>query len=488
MTDRLGKIRFIAGWGVLASLGFGGIAWAAGEATGTAKMKNSLREVVTLPMECVEHRMGLTLGLGYTVDEGFGFQSSAEPESIRACRSQVSRHPKDSKAWYRLGQMLVADDRPQQADEALSRAIDLARADAARHPNGFEAALRLGRALSVLGQRAEAVVALRSAVERWPKRCSARIALAAAIVGLGTAESRDEAKQVYDEALLAFPRRATVYAARAGLLFYGFQEQALEDYRRAGELAPDDPYALALSPWMEEAASAMRVGQGMALERSWADLSPAVRKAVSRTMARLSRIGLSDDPTRAGKALTALGFLRYELQHDVPGSLASLEAALRRDPNRLDAREMILHVYGVEGQWWELADTSRVYARQLGRVRFHLVAAYALTRLERFEEAKGELDSALLRQPDDLALLLSRAALALRQPEGDGVELAGSLLGRAEKEYPLQPRFKADFAYMRGLHLALTGQTAAARVELSQALVSPYNRQAKKALAILGRS
>ncbi|MFN3649028.1 MAG: hypothetical protein ACK47B_05555 [Armatimonadota bacterium] len=448
----------------------------------------AVRQLVSLPFGILDHRMGLTLGLGYIAGEGFAFRSMAvDPEAIRRAHARADRQRNDAGSWYRLGLLLRADRRPQEAAEALSHAVRLALAAAERRPDDPQAAELLARAQLASGDPAAAAVTLRTAVERWPGRRSTRIALGLSLSIAGTPESLHEAERVFDAAVALAPRNPDVYAARANFRFGRARErEALDDYHRAGELGRDDPYALALAPWMEGAAAAPVTGGQLALDTTWAALSPSAREAISRTTERLQRLCRHSDSTVAGKALTALGFVRYELQHDVTGSLSALRAALRRDPSRQDAREMILHIYGVEEQWDELAACSEAWSRGKDSVRLRLIAAFAYSQAGRCAEAASRLDEALRAEPNDLALLLTRAALALKHPQDPGGDaLAGSLLDKAAGLVDAQPEFRPEVAYFRGLHLALSGQSEAARAALTEALSSPEASGARQALALL---
>jgi tetratricopeptide (TPR) repeat protein len=431
--------------------------------------------------------MGLTLGIAFTQRSGFGFHYSAvDPEALDRARAAAVRGGSDAAAWYHLGLLLRADGRDRDAGTALSRAVELARAAVAGHPGSRHAAELLAGAQLAAGDADGAAVTLRGLARRLPRRWRIRAALGTALAA-GKSPRIEEAERCYDAAVALAPADPGAHAARATFLFWTANREVggLAEYRLAARLGRRNPYAVALPAWMDLAATVRRTGVEMASDATWAALSADAREAALATMERLRQLSRSREGRTGSRALTALGFLRYELRHDVAGALTALRAALRRDPGCRDAQEMTMHILALEDRWEELTGLCNANVRRRDRARLRLVAAFALEKLTRLPEAVRQLDSALRTAPDDLPLLLARAALALKQPAPGGAAEAGSLLDRAAARLADQPQFRPEYAFLHGLYLALTGDPQAARSELTEATAGPEARQARQALTLL---
>ena len=136
-----------------------------------------------------------------------GRQATDATQARRAFETAVSLAPDHAPALVSLGEMLVRENRPREAEALLRRAIDLEADLAAAHKN-------LGIAVAADGRFAEGVEHVRRAIALSPNTVSFRYSLASVLRQAGR---RDEAAQQFRRILERWPSHPGATQALAAL-------------------------------------------------------------------------------------------------------------------------------------------------------------------------------------------------------------------------------------------------------------------------------
>ena len=283
--------------------------------------------IVWLMIGAVDLRAGQPVA---TVDVS-GFELEIRRQITAAHRAVVAR-PRDAELNGRLGMILQAYERYEQAAVFLGSAHRLAPAD-------FRWAFYLGIVQSELGRAGEAVKALQIAGQLRPDHLPARLRLAEALLADGqTVPSRD----LYEEVLRARPGEAlALYGLGRIAYFGGEREQSATLFRRAIEIYPGYGaahygYGMVLRDLgrTDEARQHLLLSQERRLER------PSIDDPYLAAISELN-LGATLHLTR-GRALEAAG--------KIDESIAAHEKALELRPGLLQAHLNLITLYGRRGR------------------------------------------------------------------------------------------------------------------------------------------
>ena len=189
-------------------------------------------------------------------------QAGRLADAEKLYRQVLAQQPNHADALHRLGGVLAALNRNDEAADSIRRALTL-------RPNWPEASSNLGNVLRNLGRLDEAVAACRQALALKPDYAIAHNNLANALKDQG---HRDEAITAYRRAVALNPNYAKALG-NLGLALYGAGQldEAIAAYRRAIALQPDNPdhhnnlgNALGDTGHLDEAIAAYR--QAVALQ------------------------------------------------------------------------------------------------------------------------------------------------------------------------------------------------------------------------------
>lgn len=153
-------------------------------------------------------------------------------QARNAFQEAVSANPEDADAWFAMATLDELDGNLSGAIEKYQRASDILGED-------WECLFRIGDLLLKLDRPDEALAVLTKAVELGPRSGSATKALAEAYFRAG---DNQQATAVYREAARLLPMDPEVWTNLGILLAEsGRFDEALEELTKATQLAPDDP-------------------------------------------------------------------------------------------------------------------------------------------------------------------------------------------------------------------------------------------------------
>jgi tetratricopeptide (TPR) repeat protein len=275
----------------------------------------------------------------------------------------------------------------------------------------------------------------------------------------------------------------------------------LDDLRQGARLS-QDPGVLVAAAFTEIMVSTANSSQ----EIDWADmsqldaddilnaLSVKSQNSVKATLARLEKLAQPRD-RRGAEAGAALGFLRYTLR-DTDKVDAALRGAVERVPTFDPAWELRMGLRVEQENYEDLAALGEERLKYMATVRNHLLLAKAYEKLEKLDKAEAHAQAALKQKPDDFLTNLMVAALLMkRSTDAATLARAGERLTRAGKMMNKMPPGESfvdymsrtkDYGFLRGIYLALNGDTEKARVQLKETLASaPEEESVQEALAAL---
>ena len=142
---------------------------------------------------------------------------------------EAIRHAACLEFYVNLGALWISTGRADMALGPLQKAIDLA-------PNCAAAHLNLGMAKAALGNDADALPSFRKAIDLQPRNPDILRRFAALLKKLGRG---GEAVPLYERAMAESPTAETHFEFGELLFGLGKRDRAIEQYRRAIELAPE---------------------------------------------------------------------------------------------------------------------------------------------------------------------------------------------------------------------------------------------------------
>ena len=253
-----------------------------------------------------------------TLAAGLDHHRAGRTDQARAIYAALlADDPDNAEAHHLMGVLQLQTAAPAQAIEHLDRAVALA-PDVAKY-HGNRAA-----ALGALGRRDEAVAAMERAVGLDPDDLLYRINLATA---LGEAGRQAEAGAVWHEVAARDPANADARSELAHLaLRAGDMDAAVPLYRRASELAPDDPVRHSHLCVMLNSAAGVPLAEIYAEHRAWND----------RHAKPLAGSAPPPDNDRDPDRPLRVGYVSADWRHHPVGYL-TLPALSNHDPDRIEA-------------------------------------------------------------------------------------------------------------------------------------------------------
>jgi tetratricopeptide (TPR) repeat protein len=367
--------------------------------------------------------------------------------ALEAARRGAERRPKDPLAHLWLGQMFLADGKTAEAEASLKKAVDLAPGDARTLGGLFQFYARTGR----------------------PDR------------------AREILPKIVENPKLADVQRATILAVGYDLL--GDKKQAEANYRRAAEVAVDDP-----SPQIQLAGYLLRARVDDRAEperllretvRRWPDSSLARQMLAELLMDR----GGEPQWREALQLVEQVGKDRQML--DVDRRAQALILARRGGRENLNKARQIFEELVGDARKAQASDLARLAQLYEGENKFDLarqqylkllsrdnpsaahLAAYIelLLRHDRFAEAAEWLAKLEAIRPDDLGVAQLRSRCLHGQGKDKEIEplvesLAQKLLKRPAKDTNPEKtkQREAELALRVGsLYLAVNQSQAAER-------------------------
>ena len=175
----------------------------------------------------------------------------------RICRQALNAHPRDANLLCLLGASLIQQQKPQEAEHTLSRAVRIF-ADFSRAHEG------LAEALIMQGRLPEALEALERAAELEPGSASIRMKKAKVLTGLG---QDDDATREFEESFKLTPHRED--------LVRGLNLQRMGNVREAEQVFRD---VLLKDP---SNVDALRLLAGVAMRaKQWGDAEMLLERAL----------------------------------------------------------------------------------------------------------------------------------------------------------------------------------------------------------------
>jgi len=136
-----------------------------------------------------------TIGLHFRLGRAILMQSheaAALREALPEFEAELRLNPRDAAAEYEIAQVLLAEQKPDDALPHLQRAADLA-------PDFPEALIALAKCRAEHGQNAAAIPLLEHAVELTPRSQAAHLALMLAYRNAGRAQDAQAQKEIVDK-------------------------------------------------------------------------------------------------------------------------------------------------------------------------------------------------------------------------------------------------------------------------------------------------
>jgi tetratricopeptide (TPR) repeat protein len=226
----------------------------------------------------------------------------------------------------------------------------------------------------------------------------------------------------------------------------------------------------------------------------WDALSEKSQNSVNATLARLEKMAQARDK-RGAEAGTALGCLCYFLR-DTEKAETALRGAVERHPTFDPAWELRMGMLVEQERYEDMAALGEERLKHKDSTRNRLLLAKAYEKTEKYDKAEIHAQAAWKRRPNDfLANLMVAALMMKRGTDAATLARAGDRLARAGKtakkaipgeSIPDTINRTRDYGLLRGIYLALNGDTEKARVQLKETLArAPEEESVQEALTAL---
>ena len=272
-------------------------------------------------------------------------------KAIQFCGEAINRNPDDVSMTALLGAIYLKCRQPEQAEECLRRAIELAPTFAKPHED-------LGFLLLETGRAEESIQALETATRLDPKAGDAHYTLGRAYAAVGKGKEADaafeksfafnpqrklmvlaaehhregryqQAEQMYRQLLKSNPKNVDAMRLLAGVLLQqSIEEEAETLLRRATNLAPD--FALAHLDLANMLQEQNRNGEAIESFARVVELEPGKAKPQNLYGASLAQAGRTEEAAKAYRAA-------LEIQPEHAGALLGLGHTLKTIGDQDDA-------------------------------------------------------------------------------------------------------------------------------------------------------
>jgi tetratricopeptide (TPR) repeat protein len=266
-------------------------------------------------------------------------------------------------------------------------------------------------------------------------------------------------------------------------------DDCLADVKQLARLCPADPRAVGMAAAFEVLMFMDRNPDKIKSVNQVADALPAdTRKSVQESVGHLEQIAKGKDTEAAARAEEIAALLSYIAFQDKAGIEQHLRRALALSPHRDQSWDFLVGVLATAGRRQDCLAAALERLRHKDNAHNRFLAAKAYEDLKDYGKAEEQVRLGLAQEPDDLHCGLALAALLLRH-EDASLAQAGKELDRCEKL--LRPSSPAaardDYLVLRGVFLALSGETRKARELLAGLLQRDKdNKKASEAQAALG--
>ncbi len=511
--------------------------------------KERLRRLIHLPTVSVGIGVNFDSTRGF---EMMSQQGDAKRE-IEEINKLLVGNGADAPRHFRLACLYAeAGDRNQGAI-ALDRALTLYRQQDAGQSDNGKLLAAYGEALNAAGRTAEAERVLRQGIKVAPREWTCRVALGRFLTreafgsllggerksdGLSPLPSSvadllarkpsagqvekarklaDDSVEQYNEAVSLAPSEPEAHAGRA-LCLSGrnmvktairiasgeesdparfatapFTAEALPDLQQVARLRPKDHRAIGTAVLfevfcVEVERGASQVGSLIGAT-GWGNMPDTTRESVPGAVGRLEELGQSGDSFQAAGALAVLGAIQCLVIQDQSGAEANLRRAVKLDPSRDAAWELLMGIVATNRRFPELQTLAETRLKAVDTPRNRLILAKALDRLDQTDRCLAEAEAARRRFPNDFGCTLAVAAALLKSEVGKVLlNPIDALITRAEQLLGLAPTREAlsDLLLTRGLFYGLSDQPDLARASLNKLLeLDRDNADARDALAAL---
>jgi tetratricopeptide (TPR) repeat protein len=286
-----------------------------------------------------------------------------------ALQKVVAAKPDDYRAWFDLGYVYNATQRPAQAVDAYRKAI-------AARPDVFESNLNLGLLLAKQGQNTEAAKYLKAATQMKPA-ASPEEGLSRAWLSLGRVEEASDpqtALAAYGEAAKLSPKDLQPHLAAGALaLRQNDLDVAAGEYRVAVDLDPTSTAAL---------SGLVNV---FIAQKKYSEAEAALRKLLAANPQNgAAHTQLAKVLAAEGRNEEAVQELQSGSQSDDPHTALALGAIFLKGGKNAEAEQQF-----------------RIAVQKLPRdAQAHYALGALLMQEKKFEESQRELITAINLQPD----------------------------------------------------------------------------------------
>lgn len=397
-------------------------------------------------------------------------------EAERIARQAVSRAPNDWRPQTTLGRLLTAQAMAS-LNPAQSGGPSTSSPGAPGIPRSAPDPAQAERARSRVRESLEC---LDRAVELAPAQPEPYAARAAAH------SARRLIEAALDSDASADPQRLRQVKAL-------YNPAARDDLREVARRAPRNPVVLGTAALFEVLVSSLERGvsslEALASGEAWSLLDDSTRQLVRASLAQLDELAQTTDTASAAAALEVLGTLQAFVVQDPRGAETSLRRAVELDPKRDPAWNTLVFLLAGQKRPADLLTVCTDWLRLRESARGRLLVAKAYEQLDQWDRALETVESLQRRYPDDLEAHLALAAALLHLSDTEAaLPRAAQVLAKAEKLIGSNttPEQALNFIFIRGLVLALAGQTERARADFRQILDLDSQRpEAREALDIL---
>jgi tetratricopeptide (TPR) repeat protein len=273
-----------------------------------------------------------------------------------------------------LGEIAVAEAKPEDAERAFRRALEL-NPEAARAHSGLAEVLLAG------GKHEEAIAEARLAIKSGDERAISLLGIAQTIAG-----KYDDALLSLDQALQGDPQntrallyRAEVYIAKRRL------NEAMKDLRSALAIEPTASIRMRLAGAYLEAKQPT---EAIALYREVLEAEPSSKEALTGLTVALIESGKGDE------------------------AITQLESLIKTEPNRADLRAQLGELYLAKSPEKALEQYSAASKLEPSQPNHRIGVGSALVKLRRFPEAVTLLRETLAQNPKEEVAYFAHTNLA----------------------------------------------------------------------------
>jgi Tfp pilus assembly protein PilF len=302
---------------------------------------------------------------------------------IARLERMLRTNPKDVDTLLRAGKLMQVAGRPLEASKLLTQAAALA-------PGRHDTIVAQAELLRANAMHDEAADLLQHAIERHPGAPALRHAMAQTLLDLG---DLDDAGRSFDEALRLDPDFHLCRLHRAGLnLRKGRRAEALADYDRLRQIAPNDPGIL--------------VG--------WGDAKTTMGERVEARAAFTAALGLVRDPAPIIDRLQRLAimeFLRSLPRSNVPAAPAGAKSAER--PDAIDIVFFHVDLPGTTASPFEKPDYQAMLVDAVAIARRRSPTAHIVLLTDEHTQLRSDIrvDRVVRGQADRAQLMFDRMRL-----------------------------------------------------------------------------